>query len=155
MAITVTEAYASQCTVVRTFSGEGVGADNTVTINGMNTNTSPAITKDACFTVTLSGGAATIDLTSITDPNLGTVTFNTLTPITIKFANPSANANNITIAKGASNGYTGLGSSFSLTIPPGGEATLHLVGASAVGGSSKTFDLTGTGSQTLNVQITG
>jgi hypothetical protein len=96
-------------------------------------------------TQALSTGTATIDLTA--SPYSGGVK----TPIRMFLMNPSANANTITIAKGGTNGYAGFGSSFSITLSPG--ESCQLDGASALSGSNKTLDLTGTGSQTLVVQV--
>lgn len=157
--VTPTVQVNSQLTVTRTFSGGDVApGNNDITVNQLNTSeslsssTTPAVTKDFDALVTLSGGAATLDLTAITDLlGLGTVTISGLTPAWVKFVNPSTNANAITIAKGASNGYTGFGSSFSVTLQPGGELLLRLATV-AVSGSVKTLDITGTGSQTLKVQ---
>jgi hypothetical protein len=81
------------------------------------------------------------------------VTLSGLTPFMILFQNPSANANAITIAEGASNGYSGLGASFKIVLQPGEECRILKQAASAVGSGSKTFDLTGTGAQALGVQI--
>jgi len=157
--VTPTVTANSQLSVTRTYSGGDVApGNNTIDVNGLNTTealnsgTTPAVTKDFDALVTLSGGAATLDLTAITDLlGLGTVTISGLTPAWTKFTNPSTNANAVTIAKGASNGYTGFGSSFSITLQPGGEILIRLATV-AVSGSVKTLDITGTASQTLKVQ---
>jgi len=96
-------------------------------------------------TQALSSGLATIDLTA--SPYSG----GTKTPIRVFLMNPAANANTITIAKGATNGYAGFGASFSITLQPG--ESCQLVGASALSSSNKTLDLTGTAAQTLVVQV--
>jgi len=96
-------------------------------------------------TATLSSGAVTIDLTAA--PYSG----GTKVPIRMYMLNPASNANPITIAKGASNGYTGFGSSFSLTLAPGESAALNAL--TALSSSVKTLDLTGTGAQSLVVQV--
>jgi hypothetical protein len=72
----------------------------------------------------------------------------------IKLSNPAANANAITIAKGAAAGYTGLGANFSLTLVPGAEAMLfNNDGGADIGAANKTLDLTGTGTQSLSVGV--
>lgn len=159
MSIAVSAGYVSQCSVTRTFSGEGIGSQNQIGVNGLNTSatlnagSTPAASKDTAFTFALTAGAGTIDLTNITDPNLGTVSLSGITPNLVKLQNPATNANAITVKQGATNGYTGLGASFLVTIPPGGEVLLYAIGGSTVGAGSKTLDLTGTGTQALNVQI--
>jgi hypothetical protein len=96
-------------------------------------------------TATLSGGSLTLDLTA--SPYSGGVKV----PIRAFFLNPASNANNITIAKGATNGYTGFGSTFAITLAPGESCQLNAL--TALSGSVKTLDLTGTGSQVLVVQV--
>jgi hypothetical protein len=95
-------------------------------------------------TVALTAGAATIDLTAA--PFSG----GTKTPKTLFLLNPMSNANSITIAKGATNGYAGFGSAFSTTLVPG--QSIQLDGSSALSSANKTLDLTGTGAQSLVVQ---
>jgi hypothetical protein len=74
----------------------------------------------------------------------------------VKFKNKSTNANAITIAKGASNGYTGFGSAFSVTLQPGDEWTFKgndNAGVTDVGSGAKTLDVSGTGAQVLQFHI--
>lgn len=111
-------------------------------------------TKNASFEVALSGGAATIDLTNITDPVNGVVTGNTLKVQAITVKNKATNGAAITIAKGASNGYTGFGSAFSMSIPVGGTMGFDAVNAGAtISSTVKTLDLAGSGTDVLQVQI--
>lgn len=133
---------------------------NTVTYNGGNTDvsltssTTPTVNAEGVGIATLSGGAVTLDLTAATGLNGVAVSFSGKAPRAILFENPAANANAITIAKGASNGYTGLGASFSLTLQPKQKALVYLENAgTAVSGTVKTFDLTGTGAQFLKYQL--
>jgi hypothetical protein len=151
--------YTARGNVLRTFSGEGIGNDNTVTVDSMGTNvvldanSTPAITSDACFDLTLSGGAASLDFTAMVDPNLGSISITGLTPYFFKLINPLTNANPISIAKGASNGYAGFGSTFEITLQPGEEQTILKHVASNVDGTHKILDVTGTGAQVLKVQV--
>lgn len=161
MAIAVAGQLVAQLNVVRTFQGQGInGGDKTVSVNNFNGgssltgSTTPAITKDAELQLALSSGAVTLDLTAVADPDLGNVSFNGLTIQQMLLTNPASNANPISIGKGASNGYTGFGATFFVTLQPGSSLAINLAG-SAVGGSSKTLDLTGTGAQALNIQLTG
>lgn len=99
-------------------------------------------------TKALTAGTATIDLTaspySASGKHVQAITFKAT----------STNANTITIAKGASNGYAGLGASFSLTLDPGQQMTVYPIStAAAVGGTNKTLDLTGTLTQSVQVSI--
>lgn len=119
----------------------------------LTATTTPPVTVHAVGSQALSSGTASIDLTSLTGLNGVSVSLSGLKPRAILFENPAANANSITIAKGASNGYTGLGSSFSITLQPGQKAFFLLDSSgTAVSGSVKTLDLSGTGSQSLNYQ---
>jgi len=95
--------------------------------------------------VALSVGSGSVDLTAA--PFSG----GTKTPIRAFFLNPASNANSITIAKGGTNGYTGFGASFSITLAPGESCQLNAT--TPLSGSVKTLDLSGTGSQALVVQV--
>lgn len=122
-------------------------------VSPLTASSTPAATKVFEDNLALSAGAYTIDLTSLTGVNGASVTFSGLTVRNILIRNKGAAS--MTFAKGATNGYTGFGSAFSLTIPAGGVASIynHTL-SSAVGGSAKTIDVTGTGTQTFDVIIT-
>jgi hypothetical protein len=151
-------------TVVESVGSDAAGyansARNSVTFDGGGTNetltasSTPPVTAHAVGQQAMSGGTGSIDLRALTGLNGAAVDLNGLKPRAILFENPATNANPITVSKGASNGFTGLGSSFSLTLQPGQKVLLRL-GASgtAVSGTVKTFDLAGTGSQALKYQI--
>jgi hypothetical protein len=127
------------------------GGNETKTLTASST---PPVTAHAVGQQALSSGTGTIDLRSLTGLNGVAVDLNGLKPTAILFENPVANANPITIAKGATNGYTGLGANFSLTLQPGQTVLLDLVAAgTAVSGTVKTLDLSGTGSQALKYQM--
>ncbi len=114
--------------------------------------TATPVTKVAAFQATLSGGLLTIDLTSLTGTNGVAVTFSGLKIQAYKFANPSTNANSITVAAGASNGYLLGGAAFSWILAPGQEIMGFTNDASPdVAGGAKTIDLSGTLVQALNV----
>lgn len=160
MAITVN--YVSQLTVVEELSGEYLGDDDTVTTNGLNTteeftaSTAVPVSKYSAGQLTLSGGSGSIDLTSLPDANgvAGAVTFLGLKVNAYKFRNKSTNANNITIAEGASNGYPLHGASFTLTLRPGEELTYRGkdLGTDVAAGD-RILDVTGTGSQILEFEL--
>lgn len=114
-----------------------------------------AASKAVATKITLSGGAATVDLTALTGTNGVAVTFSGLKLQAMLFVNPVGN-NACRIVTGASNGYNVGGvSTFSVTLPGGANgkpasALLFWPGTNgAVGGSSKTFDLAGTGTESV------
>ena len=122
--------------------------------------TTPNVTLAALAEITLTAGAATIDLTSVSDVNGVTKNFNALKIRCIKFRAKSTAIHAFTIAKGASNGFTGLGASFSVTLPANaaGGAWVSFYdagGGTAVSGTVKTLDISGTGTDVLQVAIYG
>lgn len=102
-------------------------------------DTSPVGTKGWCNTITLSSGAATVDLTSLTRTGLPTVTMSGLKIRAFHFKASSSNTSPVTIQPGATNGYAALG--LGLSLQPGGEALIHDPTSTAVSGSHKTLDL--------------
>lgn len=154
--------FASTVTVVETFTGDYVSpVDATVTINQLNesesltASTGVPVTKVAAYQKTMSSGSATIDLTAL--PGLTadeTVVGTGLKVQVAKFRNLSTNANNITVAKGASNGYGLIGSAWSVILAPGQSLTFWGDEAAPdIASNAKTIDITGTGSQVLEVQF--
>ena len=159
--MSVTLSYSSKISVSETLetnvpaaTDKGVthtGYDTTATLNATST---PAATKFAAFEKALSTGTATIDLTALVGTNGAAVDGSGLRVQAIKFRNKSTNANVMTLSKGASNGYDGLGASASITLSPGGEVLLLLKGAGAViGGTNKNLDLAGTLTQVAEIGI--
>lgn len=152
--MSVTETLSVGIPDVSASTNANVTHDQWNTTKSLNSGSSPPVTVSASFLATLSGGALTVDLTAMSGTNGAAVSASGLTPRCIKFQNPSGNANPITIAKGAASGYTGLGATFLLTLQPGQEASFYLAAnGTAVSGGVKTFDLTGTASQALNVIV--
>src|SRR5215475_5914347 len=99
-------------------SGQGNVVHNQWNQNiALTSVTTPATTKYASVAQALTAGAATVDLTALTGTNGAAVNANGLKLVAVRFQNPGSNP--ITVAKGASNGYTGLGASLSITIPAG------------------------------------
>ena len=151
--VAVTETLESNVPATPTGSRSVVHSawDSTKTLKSDST---PPATKVAVFEKALSGGAATIDLTALTGTNSATVVGSGLRVQVLRVKAPATNGNPITIAKGASNGYDGLGASFSHALVPGGEATFFLNDAGGdIGGTNKNLDLAGTGSQVLQVEV--
>ncbi len=163
MPSTITVRYESQLTVVTTLTGPGVGADDTTTIDQFNSadtysaSTAVPVTKKAAYQKALSTGTATIDLTALPGDSADeTVNGTGLKLQFLKLRNPSANANVITATKGASNGY-GLGAAggtWTIPLDPGQEVLITGDESNPdVAGGAKTIDLSGTGSQALDVEI--
>ncbi len=157
--MSVSAQYVSQLSVTYTSTNPFVGADNTLTFNGLNQSltldgtTTPAVTKFASFAKALSTGTGTIDLTLLPGQTADeVVTFTTLKVRAFKFVNPATNTGAITIVNGASSGNFLLGAAFTLVVPLGGEVTMYLkAGSVTVDNTHKTLDLTGTGSDVLDV----
>lgn len=125
------------------------GYDDDATLDG---TTSPDVTKVAYTTVTLSGATGSVDLTALTLNGLA-VTLTGLNPRSLKVKAAAANLGDMTVTKGASNGYTGLGGSFSTVLKPGEWVQFGwtLDNATAVGGSVKVLDLAGTSGDSVQV----
>jgi len=156
--------YQSRIAVTKTFTGPYVSAvDPAILIDQLSTSeTSTAsstipVTKDSAYQLTLSSGTGTIDLTALIGvEGTASVDGTGLKVQYMKFRNLSTNANSITVAKGASNGYglNAAGTTWSIPISPGQEILFKGNDSSPdVGSGAKTIDVTGTGSQVLEVAV--
>ncbi|HEY1067231.1 MAG TPA: hypothetical protein VGE52_14015 [Pirellulales bacterium] len=131
------------------------GWDADISLNG---STTPKAEQLICTKVTLSGGAATLDLTNITqvDGNGFDATGKKL--VGYRFQNP--NNNPVTVAPGASNGYDFAGAGKDVDVPAFeeiagkpyklGQAPSRAVVASG----DRTLDFTGTGADSILVTLT-
>ncbi len=122
--------------------------------SALTATTTPPVSKHAAFAKALSTGTATIDLTALTGTNGATVDGTGLKVQAFKFANPSTNANTITVTFGAATAYLLLGAAWKFILAPGQE--VQGFGNSAtptISASLKNIDLAGTGSQILNCEI--
>lgn len=152
----VTVTYAATCTVAETLAtntGSAPASTRVVTHTEYNeaasltASTTPPVTTVAEFLLTLSGGAATVDLRALTGTNGASIDGNGLKVQVLRVKNLGANI--MTIVPGASNGIDLLGASSSLTIPAGGHAMIYFNDASPdISGTDKTLDVTGTTTQT-------
>lgn len=116
--------------------------------------TTPPATKVAAFEQNLSAGAATINLAALTGTNGATVDLTGLKVQIISIEAKAANANPITIVPGASNGIDLFGASSSITLQPGQRFMWFGNDAAPdVASGDRTLDLSGTGSQGLNIII--
>lgn len=104
-------------------------------------------------TITLSAGAAALNLAAIPGLNGVAQDFTGLKIRSIHLRAGAVNANPITMSKGASNGYTGAGAAFSVTLVAGKEALIE-TDTTAVAAGVRTLDVAGTGAQTLDYIIT-
>lgn len=153
MSVSVT--YAATCTVVETLpnnTGSAPTATRQVTHTeynesaSLNSGSTPPATLVAEWLQALSGGAATVDLTALTGTNGATVDGTGLKPQVIRIKNLGANA--LTVATGASNGHNSF-TADGVVIPPSGHAMFFLNdGKEDIDATHKTFDLTGTTTQT-------
>lgn len=162
MSTTISAAYNIGFAVTETFS-EASSADNTILVNGLvesgtltASSTVPA-TKHTYYTLTMSGGTGSIDLSSLPGSNSDeTVVGTGLKVQLIKFKAPVTNANIITVASGVSNGYgfDASGTAWTHTLSPGQSMCCSLIDLSQdVASGDRIIDVTGTGSQTLEVHV--
>lgn len=160
MSVSVT--YTSNLTVVETLAANVAAmSDRSVThslfntqLSAQNAQSSPPAVLVASFEQAMADGSATIDLTALTGTNGAVVSGTGLRVQYMKLINKSSNANSITIAKGASDGYDGFGGDFSVTLAPGAEMLLRTKDAGGdIGSSNKTLDVSGVGSQVLQAII--
>lgn len=113
----------------------------------LNSGTTPPVTQVAEFKLTLTDGAATIDLRALTGTNGASVDGNGLKPQIVRVKNLGANA--LTIEPGASNGHDLFGASSLLIVPPGAHVQFFTNdGVEDIDATHKTLDVTGTGAQT-------
>lgn len=153
----VSVAWAMDCTVTEVLANNvgsnSTAAKRTVTHDAYDESgvltgaTTPPATATANFLLTLSAGAATVDLRALTGTNGATVDGNGLKPQIVRVKNLGANP--ITITEGASNGHDAFPATTGLEIPAGGIVQLYFNdAASDIGATDKTWDVAGTGAQT-------
>lgn len=123
-----------------------------------NFNANASTTPDAELvysgTVSLSDGSATLDLTSISNSEGDTIATTGKKVRVFKAKATSDNANALTLTEGASNGYALAGASWKVILEAS-DSVLFILNdnADAVGASDKTIDLSGTGSQSVDIII--
>jgi hypothetical protein len=159
MATSVQKAvYESNLTVVETLTKTSLLSDKTVTHDALNTTKLMRATDtiDAEFVhssrVAMTAGAATIDLTALTDVEGATIVTATKRLRAIKIKPVSTNANAVTIEVGASNGYVGFGADFSIALLANSEVMIYTANdAGAISATNKTLDITGTATQAIDI----
>lgn len=119
----------------------------------LDDGTTPDVEDYAIFELALSGGAGSINLAALPHNHGGVNITKDFTGKKIRawlFWTPDTNANNITITKGASNGYSPVGTSFTKVIPPNGASSDDFdTAAIDVASGARLLDVTGTGSQVV------
>lgn len=118
----------------------------------LDSTTTPPFTKCSYFSKALSAGAATIDLTTLTDAN-GAVDGTNLKVQVAKFKNPTGNAA-MTITFGAATGYLLMGTGWKIILLAGQEFTFYGNDATPdITSLLKHIDIAGTGTQALTCFI--
>jgi hypothetical protein len=109
------------------------------------------VTKVVATEVALIAGAKTLDFTAIAGTNGRTHDMSALRLQHLILKNKTGNAA-MTFEVGASNGYTGLGSAFSVTLAAK-QAIIFIgqEGAAEVAAGVKTIDITGTGTEIFEI----
>ena len=118
----------------------------------INATSTPDGEKFSGAEYALTAGSGSIDFTALTGIVVA-VDGTGLRPRWVYFCNTGAA--NITIAKGASNGIDMFGASWTITLRPGEQIsrTLSTSGPAVVSGTNKIIDLTGTGTDTLQMAV--
>lgn len=158
MSVVVT--YAATASVVETLpnnTGSAAAASRVVThteyneATSLNASSTPPATLVAEFLLTLSSGAATIDLRDLEGTNGASVDGNGLKVQIVRIKNLGANI--MTFNNGASNPHN-MFSDDGHTVFPGGHIMIFSNdGGDDIDGSHKTWDVAGTGAQTAEVTI--
>lgn len=131
-----------------------LGADS----GTLDATTTPASTKAFSDTISLSAGAATLDLTSLAGPAGTTVDFTGLKVQLIKMSCPSTNTGGITADRGPSNPYNLFGadnaSAEQVEVPPGGIVMMyHDDESEDVDATHKSVQFAGTGTDSISVLL--
>jgi hypothetical protein len=147
-------------TVAKTYdtttTNGGAATFNNQTTRNLTGSTTPPVTAGGVAEKAMVAGAATIDLAALVCVDGSTINLTGLKPRQWKLKAPSTNGAAITVAKGASNGYTGFGANFSITLLPGAEwqgEDVSTTGPAAVAAGVKTLDLSGTTTDELQIVI--
>lgn len=144
---------------VNHLTGDDLAANTDVLHNGYDINktftddTTPDVDTAAFQTKLMTAGAATIDLTALL-LNGVSVSASGKKPRGILITALAGNGAAVTVEKGASNGYTGLGADFSVTLEPGMSFAVDFAaGGNTVGSGDKTLDLSGTGTDGVRLSF--
>lgn len=150
-------AYGFKCHITESLEVGVAGVQSSQVIHSnydesgtLTASTTPPVTKPVTFLLTLSGGAATINLAALTAVNGATYDFTGLRLQFIRIKNLGANS--MAFAEGASSGIAlACGT---ITVPAGGIDYKFLNDAAPdVAAADRTIDVTGTGTQTAEITL--
>lgn len=147
--VTITETITGG-DVVGSYQVPHAGFNHRILLDG---GTTPDLTAGAYQEVAIGGGGTgSIDFTNLL-LNSAVVTLSGKQFRAVMLFAPDTNAGDVTVTKGAANGYDGLGGSFSIVLKPGmGQLVFWtLDNATAVGGAAKILDLAGTSGDTVQL----
>lgn len=160
MTTTVTAVLRMLMTAVETPAAADIASGNgsAITHDGfnvaetpLNVASTPPVTACAYFAKSLAAGVGTIDLTALPG-TFGTVDGTGLKVRGVLLVNPSAHA--ITVQPGAANPHSCFGAASKFIVGAGCACEFWLNDSdSAIGSTSKNWDLSGTGTDSLNVGI--
>jgi hypothetical protein len=150
-----------QLTVEETFSAASLPFGNTgqqtVTSGGLNknqkydANSIPDGSVTAYGSLPMVAGVAAINLAAVASAQ-GSFSMIGKKPRAILLRAGATNVGPITVAKGASNGYTGFGSAFALTLGAGKQALIQ-GDDTIVASGNRTLDVSGTGTDSIDYEI--
>lgn len=116
----------------------------------LNASSTVPATKYSAFLLTLTAGAATINLAALTGAGGATIDGTGLRVQAIRIKN--LGANNMTFAEGASNGIALVG--LPIVVPPSGVIQHYFADvAPDIASGDRTIDIAGTGTQTAEVTL--
>lgn len=156
-------AYSFKATITEVLPGNtdpfASEAKRTVTLDAYDESgtltgaTTPPVTTQASFLLTLTAGAATIDLRALTGTNGASIDGNGLKVQLVRIKNLGANT--MTFKSGATNGHSGIFTATDGTVvQPGGRVMVSSNdNGDDISATDKTWDVTGTGAQTAEVTI--
>ncbi len=155
MAVSVS--YGFKLTTRETLTSGAVDVSSPVLVHSaydesgvLNASSTVPATKYCAFLLTLSAGAYTINLASLTGAGGATIDGTGLRVQAIRIKN--LGANNMTFAEGASNGIALVG--LPIVVPPSGVIQHYFADASPdIASGDRTIDVSGTGTQTAEVTL--
>lgn len=158
MSVTVTYASTVQTAETLETNVGAVATSSRLTHSGydesatLNSTSNPPATKCAYFLLTLTAGAATVNLAALTGTNGVTVDGTGLRVQILRVKNLGANS--LTIVPGASNGIDLPAAGASIPVPAGAHVTYYLADSGPdIAAGDRTLDVTGTGTQTSEWSI--
>ncbi len=158
MSVTVSAAIATKLVVTETLGTNVPAASNPQVVHDalsqgvtLNSGSTPSALQYAADLVTLSSGAASIDLTSVSGTNGAAVNGNGQKVIGFQWVrNGAGESHNISMAAAGSNGYAVGGTGSVIIMPPNSSGVIYFGGsAPVIGGTAKAISLTGTGAETV------